>query len=230
MEMLVVLAVIALLAAGLTAGYSRLPATALKREATRLAAFARTAYDRATASGAHHRLVIDFAAGSYAVQRCEGKVQVRKVRDLQEEVERKRLEAEKQALVANLQSPESLLHTMVGDAGEKVGGASGTRGAVCEPIRGEMGKVQKLGGRPAVSFSRVLVAHLEEPADSGEVTINFFPLGTAERAVIELGVGEDPDDRFSILIRPLSGRVELHQGEHRDAEEAVHEDAEGTEL
>src|SRR5688572_4371927 len=113
MEMLVVLAVIALLAMGLTAGYARLPSTALKREATRLAAFVRTAYDRATASGAHHRMVIDFAEGSYAVQRCEGKVQLRKVRDLKEEVERRRLEAEKAALVANLQSPQSLLDTIV---------------------------------------------------------------------------------------------------------------------
>jgi len=230
MEMLVVLAVIALLAMGLSAGYARLPSTALKKEAVRLAAFVRTAYDRATASGAHHRLVIDFTEGTYAIERCEGKVQVRKVRNLVEEVERKRLEAEKQALVANLQNAGSLLATMVGDAGQKVGGASGTTGAACEPIRGEMGKKQKLSGRPKVSFSRVFVAHLEEPADSDQVTINFFPLGTAERAVIELGVGENGEDKFSIVVRPLSGRVEMKQGEWRDADETVREDAEGEKI
>jgi prepilin-type N-terminal cleavage/methylation domain-containing protein len=227
LEMLVVLAVIALLAMGLSAGYARLPSTALKKEAVRLAAFARTAYDRATASGAHHRLVLSFEDGTYFIERCEGKVQVRKVRDLHEEVERKRLEAEKQAVVANLQNAQSLLHTMVSDAGQKLGGASGSAGATCEPVHGEMGKKQKLGGRPKVSFVRVHVAHLEEPADSGEVTLNFFPLGTAERAVIELGAGENAEDRFSIVVRPLSGRVELRPGEWRDAEEMVKEDAEG---
>ena len=67
-------------------------------------------------------------------------------------------------------------------------------------------------------------------ADSDQVTINFFPLGTAERAVIELGVGENGEDKFSIVVRPLSGRVEMKQGEWRDADETVREDAEGEKI
>jgi membrane fusion protein len=51
-EMMVVLIVFALLAGALMVGYSRLPGTALKREATKLAAMLRSAYDRSTASGA----------------------------------------------------------------------------------------------------------------------------------------------------------------------------------
>ncbi len=228
LEMLVVLAVIAMLAGALTASYARLPGTALRREAVRLAAVLRTAYDRATASGEHHRVVLDLDAGTFFVERCEGKVQVRKVRDLQEEVERRRLEAEKQALVANLQSPAALLDTIIGDAGQKLGGSGGQAGASCAPIKGEMGKKQKLGGHPKVSFSRVFVAHLEQPATAGVVTLNYFPLGTAERSVIELGVGDE--DHFSIAVRPLSGRIEMQPGEWKDVDEAVFEDAEGKKL
>lgn len=222
MEILVVLGVIALLAGALTMGYQRLPGTALKREAVKMAGLLRTAYDRATASGAHHRVNIDFAEGTYFIERCEGKVQVRKVRDLHEEVERQRVEAEKSALIAGVQSPQQLLDTIVSDAGQKVGEAG------CKPISGPMGKKQKLGGRPQVRFAKIHVAHLEEPATEGQVTLNFFPLGTAERAIIVLGVGEE--DFFSIAIRPLSGRIEMRAGEWRDVEDEIRKDAEGDQI
>lgn len=228
LEMLVVLGVIAMLAGALTVGYVRLPGTALKREAIRMAAALRTGYDRATASGAHHRLVIDITEGTYSLERCEGKVQVRKVRDLREEVERQRLEAEKQARLSGGQSSSELFDTIVHDVGEKLGGSAGGGGAGCKPVTGEMGKKQKLGGRPKVSFSKIYVAHLEEPATEGEISINFFPLGTAERAVIVLGVGEE--DHFSIAVRPLSGRIDMHPGEWRDVEDAVQQDAEGEQI
>jgi prepilin-type N-terminal cleavage/methylation domain-containing protein len=227
-EMLVVMAVLALLAGALTVGFTRLPETALRREGTRVAAVLRTAYDRGTDSGAHHRVVIDFAEGTFALERCEGKVQVRKVRDLQEEVERQRIEAEKQALVAGLQTADQLLSTIVSEAGQKVGGVAGLGGAGCEPVRGAMGGKQRLGGRPQVSFSRVFVAHLEQPAEDGQVTVNFFPLGTAERAMIELEA--DVQHHFSIVVHPLSGRLELMQGQWRDVEEHLTRDAEGEQI
>jgi hypothetical protein len=185
----------------------------------------RTAYDRATASGAHHRIVMDVKAGTFRVERCEGKISLRKSRDLKEELERKRLEAEKAARLATSQSQEDLLDGIVQDKGERLGGSAGGAAATCTPITGEFGRKQELGGTPRVSFRRVFVAHLQEPATDGEVTLNFFPLGTAERAVVELAVGED--ELFSVAVRPLSGRIEMQPGEWRDVEEAIREDAEG---
>jgi prepilin-type N-terminal cleavage/methylation domain-containing protein len=224
-EMMVVLAILGLLVGSLTVGYARLPGTALKREGVKLAAALRSAYDRATASGAHHRVIIDIAKGTFFVERCEGKVQVRKVRDLKEEVERQRLEAEKQARMSDAQSNEALLGAMTKDAGQRLGGSGGGAGASCTPVSGELGKKQTLGGTPKVSFHRVFVAHLQEPAKDGVVSLNFFPLGTAERAVIELSVGEE--EQFSIAVRPLSGRIDMGPGEWRDVDDVVHEDAEG---
>jgi prepilin-type N-terminal cleavage/methylation domain-containing protein len=223
LEMLIVMAILALLAGALTIGYARLPQTALKREATRLAATLRSAYDRATASGAHHRVVIDIIEGTFHIERCEGRVQVRKSRDLEEEAERQRLEAEKASQLAETQSSGELLATLVADAGKRLGSA-----ASCEPARGGLGKKQTLGGHPRVTFSKVHVAHLEDPARRGTVTLNFFPLGTAERAVVVLGVGEEA--HFSLAVHPLSGRIEMSQGEWRDVEEIVREDAEGRDV
>lgn len=225
LEILVVLAIFGLLVGALTIGYARLPGTALKREAVKIAAAMRTAYDRATASGAHHRIVIDVKEGTFRVERCEGKVTLRKVRDLKEEVERQRQEAERQARLAGSQSQDELLDAVVKDAGEKLGGSGGGAAASCGPITGEFGRKQTLGGTPKVSFRRVFVAHLQEPASEGEVTLNFFPLGTAERAIVELAVGED--ELFSIAMRPLSGRIDMQPGEWRGVEETIREDAEG---
>jgi prepilin-type N-terminal cleavage/methylation domain-containing protein len=223
LEMMVVMAILALAAGALTIGYARLPQTALKREAVRVASVLRSAYDRATASGAHHRVLLDLVEGSYMIERCEGRVQVRKSRDLAEEAERLRTDAEKAAQLAETQSPDQLLQAMVADVGKKVGTT-----ASCEPVSGPLGKKQTLGGTPKVTFSKVHVAHLEQPARAGRVTLNFFPLGTAERAVIVLGVGEEA--HFSLAVHPLSGRIEMSQGEWRDVEELLREDAEGREA
>jgi hypothetical protein len=46
--------------------------------------------------------------------------------------------------------------------------------------------------------------------------------------VIVLGV--DSENHFSVAIRPLSGRIEMHAGEWRDAEEAVRQDGAGEDL
>src|SRR5258706_9807181 len=85
LEILVVLLVVALLAGALTVGYGRLPPTAMKREATRIAAALRTAYDPAAAAGQHHRLVIDLGEGPFFLARCEGPIELRRSRDLPEE-------------------------------------------------------------------------------------------------------------------------------------------------
>lgn len=240
-EILVVLLVITLLAVAMTVGYGRLPATALKREAVHIAATLRAAYDAAAASGSYHRMVLDLDEESYRVERCEGKVQVKRAHDIKEEMDRLKDEAEKAAQAAQAaqsqvtQSPngqptslDSLLTGLNIPANGAIGGSGGEAGAKCAPMRGEFGKEQKLGGHPQVGFARVWVAHLEDPAAHGKVYIHFFPLGTAEKAVIELAT--DEDNKFSIALQPISGRIDMQQGEMRRPEEFLTTDAQGNRL
>ncbi len=239
-EMMVVLLVIALLAGALTIGYGRLPSTALRREAVSIAAALRAAYDAAAASGAYHRIELDLDAGTYRVERCEGKLEVRRAKDLKEELDRQKDEAEKAAQLAEsaqnaaksapiggapAMTPEQLLLGIQATANPAIGGAGGQSGARCTPVRGELGKPQKLGGHPKVGFNRVWVAHLEDPAQHGKVTITFFPLGTAEKALIELAT--DPDNVFSIGLQPISGRIEMQQGQLKRPEDFMGTDATG---
>ncbi len=227
-EMTVVLAVIGLLAGALTIGYGRLPATALKREAVHMAAILRSAYDRATASGAHHRVVLDLDQGSYQLERCEGKVDVRRARDLREELDRQKQDAEQaaeQAAQAQQQGPDGMLQGLVANAGKTLGGSGGSGATKCTPVKGDMGQANRLGGHPKVGFAKVWVGHLDEPVKDGQVTINFYPLGSAEKAVIVLAT--DEENRFSIALQPISGRIDMMQGEMRRADDYMATDATG---
>jgi type II secretory pathway pseudopilin PulG len=244
-EMIVVLLIIVLLAGALTIGYGRLPATALKREAVHVAATLRAAYDGAAASGAYHRLVIDIDEATYKVERCEGKLVIQRARDVKEEMESMKAAAEKAAqLAADAQaqagqgpggtplSPDAMLLGIVGQAqpgaNAAIGGAGGEATARCVPMPGPFGKAQKLGGHPQVGFSRVWVGHLEDPAQHGKVMIHFFPLGTAEKAIIELGT--DADNLFTIALQPISGRIDMQQGALARPEDFFTTDATGSRI
>ena len=82
-----------------------------------------------------------------------------------------------------------------------------------------MGRRQGLHTDKKIAVTKVWVSHLEEAVTEGTVTINYFPMGRAERAVIE--VANDDDDVFTLLVHPVSGRVEMRSGALRDAEDLV---------
>jgi len=78
LELLVVLGIIGMLTAGLVIGGRRIRKSDLRSAAGRVAATLRFAFDRAAATGAHHRVVIDLDAGQLHVERCEGKLRLRR--------------------------------------------------------------------------------------------------------------------------------------------------------
>ncbi len=220
LEIMVVLAIVGLLAVGLVYGYRRLPATVLRRDATHLAAILRSAYDRAAATGAHHRVVFDLDKGEYKVERCEGRVELRKSVDQKDEEDKKRQEEEKQKLLDQAQSgPTQMLASVLADTGTKLG-----QTADCQPVPGEMGKVQEVTHSPEVKIARIYVRHYERPADRGQVILYFFPMGRAERSVVELAIG---DQMLSLGVHPLSGRVQVVDGQWPHPEDFVAADAEG---
>jgi prepilin-type N-terminal cleavage/methylation domain-containing protein len=225
-EVMVALAIIALLLALLPAMFSRVRKADLRADAGKLAAAMRSAYDRAGATAAHHRLVIDLEADKFWIERCEGKVQV--VRDVDEA----KAEAQ-QAIIARMSKPPDVAPSIPGmaapptdllagltpppDLTASVG--SGEASVPCSPTTGAgTGELSRSVG---VQFRQVMVSHLEKPAEDGKVSINFFPLGRAERAVIVLDEKDDKDAVYSVRLHALSGRVEVIAGEIRDAREIV---------
>ncbi len=115
---------------------------------------------------------------------------------------------------------------------QTVGGAAGAGTSTCKPIAHSLlGKPQKLETHPQVWMSKVFVGHLDEPAAKGKVMLTFFPTGYAERGVVQLSAGATDDpEQINIVLHPTSGRVELIPGKWRDAQDFIHNDAEGKSI
>ena len=87
--------------------------------------------------------------------------------------------------------------------------------------------VHALDRNKGISIRRVYVQHLREAVTKGEVSINFFPLGRAEKALIE--VVDKDGDQFTVLVYGLSGRIELRDGPV-DPDKHMRRDATGQEI
>ncbi|MFH0902635.1 MAG: prepilin-type N-terminal cleavage/methylation domain-containing protein [Pseudomonadota bacterium] len=222
-ELLVVMAVLGLIVGGSLIGVSRVRRADLRSDAGRTAAALRSAFDRAAATGAHHRVVLDLENDTFRIERCEGKIRLRRSVEEAREDEEDSL-AERQAIVA---APGGLLSPMAGGVPGAPAAPSKVGKASCAPIKGRNGTAQKLHHQRGISFSRIYVAHLDEPARDGTVSINFFPSGRGERAVVEVS---DEEATYSLLVHPFSGRVEIIPDEWSRPEEFVERDDEDKET
>jgi Tfp pilus assembly protein PilE len=224
-EIMIVLAIIGLLVLLLPSQIKRARKSDLRGDAARVAAAMRSGYDRAAATATHHRLIIDLEQDTFQLEHCEGEVKM--VRSIDEEHA-----AEAQAIAAQAAKPPeppppmdltgtapvdpsatSVTPQLAGDVGASAAPLP------CTPVKGALGQPQPLTKGAGVKFKEVFVSHLEHPADAGKVTINFFPLGRGERAIVTL---TDRDDHvYSVRLHAITGRAQVSEGEYRHAETVI---------
>jgi general secretion pathway protein H len=224
-EIMVVLAIIGLVGAAMTVGVSRLTKADLKGDARRLAGALRSAFDRATARGTHHRVNLDLVDQTFFVESCTGKARVTKAESLIEDEEQEQERLEKLRKQAETPIDETMKQLMA-NVGQTVGDTGGGGGAACTPVKGELGKPYKLKASRGVRMTKVHVARFEEPVTDGKLAVNFFPLGYGERTAIEIS---DGDDTLTVFVHPISGQVQIKNGTN-DADRLVRRDAEGEEV
>jgi type II secretory pathway pseudopilin PulG len=221
-EILVVLALLGLLILLLPTQIRSARKSDLRGDAARLAAAMRSGYDRAAATATHHRLVLDLEQKTFTLEKCDAPI--RMVRDIDEEHA-----LEKQAIAVQAatppEAPPTIDPTGAPPAGDQVGkafvdnvGASAAP-LPCAAVKGALGEAVPLNRGAGVSFKKVYVAHLEQPAERGKVTINFFPLGRGERAVVTLTDKED--HVYTVRLSGLTGAAKVVEGEYRRPEEIV---------
>jgi len=134
--------------------------------------------------------------------------------------------------VAAAESPEQALKAAAALVGLRVGTA---RCGVAPASGGDMANfadaklpnVHRLATDDGISIRRVHVQHLRDPVTRGEVSIHFFPLGQAEKAMLELVDKEG--EQFTVLVHGLTGRVEVVDGEV-DPDRHMRRDAAGDEV
>lgn len=112
-------------------------------------------------------------------------------------------------------------------AGSSVGAAR------CRPAELETGDSDGRGAERRIAkdaglrITRMFVQHLEGEQREGIVYVNFFPLGYAEKAAIE--VADDDGTTYTLLVHALTGRVEFRDG-RVDPEEHLLLRADGEEV
>ncbi|MBL8625270.1 MAG: prepilin-type N-terminal cleavage/methylation domain-containing protein [Myxococcales bacterium] len=245
LEIMIVLAIIGLLAYLGYSGFRVLSSQALTRDTLDLAAVMRRTQMLAMESATPVRLVIDLDTQQYWVEACLGDPTLTRAKEevaTSPEAAAKALE-EAQGRLATLpagqlkvESAEEATKMAMALAGRDVGGK------VCYPVDklpaelaeklGEVRSFDSVGRdlRRAINRDRgvkvreVWVQHLEESVTGGQVSISFFPMGWAEKAIITLGDGRAT---YAIYLYGLTGRVEIKDGEPRNPNDHLLRDAKG---
>lgn len=224
---MIVLAIILAITAVLAWGIRRGRKTDLRNDANTMRAALKAAFDRSAATGASHRVVLDLDGQVYRVERCEGKVLLRRSVDEAKAQEAAQLEAQKRALLAEEAQQQAKNQAQLAPGLEAPPIIPTADLPTCGPAQGRVGRPIKPTRSRGVKISKVWVAHLEEPVTEGQAVIHFFPPGWAERAVVELSDGEST---YTLIVEPLTGRVRMDNEPMRDADDYIREDAEGEEV
>ncbi|MDQ3364250.1 MAG: type II secretion system GspH family protein [Myxococcota bacterium] len=218
LEVMIVLAVVGGMAFIVRSGFRLITKADLVDNANELSAVMRRASQLAIEHGELHRVVIDLDKQLYVVEVCQGQTAIVRNEALRnDDDETKRaLERGKQRLS---ELPADAL--AVGDPDEAVRRATAIAGhhvadRTCIPategLTGDStgkGWARALYAQKGIKFKEVWVQHRDDSVTKGQVAVYFFPVGSSEKAVIEL---TDGSETFSVLVHGLTGRVELKDG------------------
>ena len=243
LELMIVMAIIGAMAYIGYSSFRWLSGAALDEDAADLAAVLRRAQLLSVEGGVPTRVVLDFDKHAYWVEACTGdptltrskeeeKVDPESAAEALEEV-RQRL-ATLPAGQLQAASPEEEAKMAAALAGKKVGGrvcellGTGAAAEALGPVLSGDATGRELrralqSGR-GIKLREVWVQHLEQSVSGGQVSISFFPLGWAEKAIIQLGT---EDEVHTVLVHGLTGRVEIRPGALRDPDDHMLRDAKG---
>jgi general secretion pathway protein H len=197
-EVLVVVALIALMSAGVLFGSGMLGSSRQRQAATLVMSGVRMGMARANSTGRPVRMVFDLDKDRVALEEAsEGKMLREKEKDNTGGGAEAATEAEQKARA----EAERILE-----------GPRAPRAAF-KPVKqfGFDGD-DEAGGRgfePGVQFRSIQTEHDEEPRTEGRGYLYFWPGGGTERASIQIGRG---DDVLTVLVSPLTGRAKIEKG------------------
>lgn len=206
-EILVVIAIVAVVTGGIVAGSHQLPGARLKRSATLIAAAVKAAFSRATTVSRPERLVFDFETGALWMEESDSVVLVKKddktgtggaeaATDAERVAVAEAL-AEGQSFVKGPTAPRPRFHkidVLVGQTAEETKG------------------VRRLPS--GISFRKLTTPHDATPCTGGHGYLYFWPEGMTERSVLQLQVKGDESEHgtLSVQVSALTGHVTVRPG------------------
>ncbi len=222
-EIIVVLAIVALITSLGVKGFRSLARSDLRASATNLAGAMRFLFDRASTTGKVHRLVFDFENGRYWAEQSDDRFFIprdaespeaarrREEMEAQEDEERRKKEEERAAALA----------AQADNSGSSSGSSSSFDLSKLEigefkPRRARVAAFKEVALKPVTLkkavFRSVYTPRLTEAVTSGRAYMYFFPLGQTEPAIVTLS---DPSGEtvFSLVAHPITGRVKVYNQE-----------------
>jgi general secretion pathway protein H len=202
-EIIVVVAIIAVVTGAAAIGSMQLPSARLRGSATMIASGVKTAYTLATTRSRPLRLVLDEENQKVWLEETDMPMLV-EVKDLARtggadpitQAEQAALD-EGRGVLKGLRVARPKFHPIeafgFGDVEEGKGGKSLKKG---------------------ITFRSVQTTHDETPRTSGRAYLYFWPGGRTERAAIQLRIGDSEEDShaLTLAVAPLTGKVTVKPG------------------
>ncbi|MEM9067413.1 MAG: prepilin-type N-terminal cleavage/methylation domain-containing protein [Myxococcota bacterium] len=221
-EILIVVALLALMATGIGLGFSALHRTKLRSSALDIVGAARFAYHRAVTRGKTVRIVFDLDAHTIAVEEAHGRITLNASED------RELDEDEDNAAVDPWEAARARLDDAYGAnlgraAFEPVKGSNGSPIRRYTPhqlpitesrdVGDELSEgaeaAAALGQRASVRIARLITPHEMDPREQGRGYIYFFPGGRSEHATVQI-TDSNGESVYSVEIHPLTGQGRVH--------------------
>lgn len=203
-EMLVVLAIVALLAVGVLMGSGQLASAKLKKTATSLTGVIRLAYTRASSTSKSIRLVFDFEQRSFWM----------------EEAEQAMLVTPKDTTgTGGADAVTALEQQSIAEGARLTKGPAAPRAHFRQVDMGLLavdadthGNVRALPGN--IKFRSIQTTHDDQPRTADRAYLYFWPGGQTERSAIQIRIGDSTDDweTLTLLVAPLTGSVAIKSG------------------
>jgi general secretion pathway protein H len=202
-EIIVVMAIIAVVSGVAIGGSMQLPSARLRRSSTMIASAIKVAYTRATATSHDLRLVLDIDHQKIWLEQSDIPMLVKSADTNSTGGAEAITLAEKAAL----------------EAGDRILKGPPVAKARFRPVEAygfgdaESGKGGKSLQR-GITFRAVQTPHDDTARTAGRAYLYFWPGGRTERASIQLRIGDSAEESrtLTLLVSPLTGRVTVKAG------------------
>ncbi|MBX3193284.1 MAG: prepilin-type N-terminal cleavage/methylation domain-containing protein [Labilithrix sp.] len=202
-EVLIVMAIIALIMGAVIIGTGQLAGSRMRHSSTMIAGAIRVGFSRATASSKSVRLVMDFQENEIWLE--EG--------DQPMLVQSKDTTGTGGAAAATVAEQQALE-----ESSRIIKGPTAPRTAFKEiDAMGLVASSPGKGHKPlerGIKFREVQTAHDDAPRSEGRAYLYFWPGGQTESASIQLKIGDSNDekDALTLIVAPLTGKATVKDG------------------
>lgn len=229
-EIMIVIAIIALITFSIATSFGAGQRAQATRAANQIAATMRFAFDKARTEGAYYRLEIDLDKGSFALQRAEDAMYMPAttrdgaLAELDPDADEEQAERDKRAAEAYYSSIQSKVLETADDSvidpyavqPEDVPRRREPMFEQFDPDNTISGVIEPIVLPERVKIKSVRTEHDFEPITAGKAYVYFFPQGRTQMTHVQLE-DQKGEAEWTIMMQPLTGRVTL-KGELIDLE------------